>query len=210
VANVGAIVGSGPHNRPEVRWRVTTRDDGDFVDVARFEPGTTWLRQVHGATVVEVTEPGDHAGAEADAAFTRTPGCKLAVRTADCVPIVLVGDGVVGVVHAGWRGLAAGVIETTATRMGSVREAHIGPHIRRGCYEFGGADLDDVARALGDGVRSTTTWGTPALDLTAGVRTALDGVLAHDAGACTACSDVYFSWRARREHERFATIAWLE
>jgi polyphenol oxidase len=165
--------------------------------------------------VVEVTEPGEHAGVEADAAFTTRRGCVLAVRTADCVPVVLVGDGAVGVVHAGWRGLAAGVIEATVAAMGGASEAHVGPHIRRGCYEFGDDDLDTVAAALGDGVRATTTWGTPALDLTTGVRAALErsalhGTAVHDAGACTACSDVYFSWRARKEHERFATIAWLD
>jgi hypothetical protein len=173
-------------------------------------PGTTWLRQVHGATVVEVTEPGEHAGVEADAAFTNRPGCTLAVRTADCVPVVLVGDGVVGVVHAGWRGLAGGVIQATAAAMGPVVEAYIGPHIRPGCYEFGAADLDSVAAALGDGVRATTTWGTPALDLTAGVRAALVGIPVHDSGACTACSTLFFSWRARQERERFATLVWLE
>jgi hypothetical protein len=114
------------------------------------------------------------------------------------------------VVHAGWRGLAAGVVESTAEAMGTVREAHIGPHIRRGCYEFGVSDLGEVVRALGDGVRSTTTWGTPALDLTAGVHAALGDISARDNGACTACNDVYFSWRARRDRARFATIAWLE
>jgi polyphenol oxidase len=165
---------------------------------------------VHGSTVVEVTEPGEHAGAEADAAFTARPGCTLAVRTADCVPVVLVGDDAIGVVHAGWRGLAGGVIQATARAMGSVTEAHVGPHIRPGCYEFGSADLDAVAVSLGDRVRATTTWGAPALDLAEGVRRALPGVRLHDGGACTACSEVFFSWRARAEHERFATLAWLE
>jgi copper oxidase (laccase) domain-containing protein len=116
----------------------------------------------------------------------------------------------VGVVHAGWRGLAGGVIQATAEAMGSVVEAHIGPHIRRGCYEFGASDLDTVAAAIGDHVRATTSWGTPALDLTEGVRRALPEAQVHDTGACTACSDVYFSWRARAEPERFATLVWLE
>jgi YfiH family protein len=165
---------------------------------------------VHGATVVEVSEPGEHAGVDADAAFTTRAGCTLAVRTADCVPVVLVNEAAIGVVHAGWRGLAGGVIEATVDAMGAPVEAHIGPHIRRGCYEFGAADLETVASALGDHVRATTSWGTPALDLTAGVRKALPGVAVHDSGACTACSDVYFSWRARAERERFATLAWLE
>ncbi len=165
---------------------------------------------MHGATVVTVEHPGQHAGIEADAAVATTPGCALVVRTADCVPIVLEGTGSIGVVHAGWRGLAGGVIEATIATMGAVRVAHLGPHIRVGCYEFGEADLDEVAAVLGDAVCGTTTWGTPALDLTAGVRAALGDVPVSDAGACTACTDLYFSWRARREFARFATIAWLE
>jgi purine-nucleoside/S-methyl-5'-thioadenosine phosphorylase / adenosine deaminase len=192
------------------RFRFTTRVDGDFADVTRFPPGTTWLHQVHGATVVEVDEPGARAGSDADAAFTGRRGCTLAVRTADCVPVVLVNEAAIGVVHAGWRGLADGVIEAAVDAMGAPVEAHIGPHIRRGCYEFGAADLDAVASALGAHVRATTSWGTPALDLTAGVRGALRGVRLHDSGACTACADVFFSWRARGERERFATLAWLE
>jgi YfiH family protein len=167
------------------------------------------LRQVHGATVVTVTDPGDHAGAEADAAVTRTPMARLAVRTADCVPIVLEGDGVVAVVHAGWRGLAAGVVAATIDAMGGARRAVIGPHIRVGCYEFGAAELDQVTGALGGHVRGTTNWETPALDLTAGVVHALGDIAIDDAGACTACTDLYFSWRARKDTARFATITWM-
>jgi purine-nucleoside/S-methyl-5'-thioadenosine phosphorylase / adenosine deaminase len=167
------------------------------------------LHQVHGATVVTVTRPGEHAGVDADAAITRVPEATLAVRTADCVPIVLEGDGVIGVVHAGWRGLAAGIVGTTIAEMGDVRRATIGPHIRAGCYEFGPADLDTVAAALGDGVRATTTTGQPALDLTAAVRATLGDVEVVDHGACTACTDLYFSWRARKETARFATLAWM-
>jgi len=157
-----------------------------------------------------VTHPGEHAGAEADAAVTTVAGCKLAVRTADCVPIVLTGHHTVGVVHAGWRGLAAGIVKATIDAMhGDVERAQIGPHIRVGCYEFGADDLDEVAAALGDQVRGTTTWGAPALDLTAGVRAALGDVRVVDDGACTACTDLYFSWRVRQETARFATIAWI-
>jgi copper oxidase (laccase) domain-containing protein len=93
--------------------------------------------------------------------------------------------------------------------MGDVHTAHVGPHIRPGCYEFSKADLDEVAATLGDGVRATTTWGAPALDLTAGVRSALGDIPLVDAGACTACTDLYFSWRARQDAARFATIAWM-
>ena len=102
----------------------TDRADGDFgVDRAAgtldglrrgvFDEEWTWLRQVHGAEVVVVDRPGHRAGATADAAVTGATGAVLCVQTADCVPVVLVGDGVVGVAHAGWRGLVAGVIGST-------------------------------------------------------------------------------------------------
>jgi hypothetical protein len=187
----------------------TLGGEGDFSDPSRFDEGTTWLRQIHGATVVTVTKPGEHGGAEADALITREPLAKLAVRTADCVPVVLLGEGSIGVVHAGWRGLAGGVIQAAVAAMGDVHTAHVGPHIRAGCYEFGESDLDEVAAALGDGIRSTTAWGAPALDLTAGVRSALGDIAVLDTGACTACTDLYFSWRARQDTARFATIAWM-
>src|SRR5256885_1260185 len=73
----------------------------------------TWLRQVHGDRVVVVTEPGGGAGQRADAAVSARPGCALAILTADCAPVALVADGVVGVAHAGWRGLVDGVLERT-------------------------------------------------------------------------------------------------
>ncbi len=205
----------------------STRADGDFAvgrdasDLAvvrqRLAPGTwTWLRQVHGARVVVVDEPGAHAGAEADAAVTAVPGAVLAVHTADCVPVALVADGVVGVAHAGWRGLVAGVLEATVAAMGGLGAgpvtAVVGPHARARCYEFGAGDLDVVAARLGDRVRATTGWGTPALDLLAGVRQALEplGVVVRDHGGCTVCEPgTRFSHRARGDHGRHAAVVAL-
>ncbi len=146
------------------------------------------------------------------------PGAVVAVTTADCVPVVLVGDGAVGVAHAGWRGLVAGVVGAAATAMAGLgappRRAVLGPSIRSGCYEFGEADLRAVADRWGDGVRATTTDGRPALDVTAGVRAALAevGVLdVVDEGACTACdAERYWSFRARGEAGRVATVAWID
>jgi len=202
--------------------RFTRRDDGDLridADPAalderrrRVAPGPwTWLRQVHGADVVVVTTPGQHAGAKADAAVTAVPGAVLAVHTADCVPVLLDGDGVVGAAHAGWRGLLGGVLERTVAALrdlgATAVTAHVGPHIRARCYEFGAPALDEVAARLGDGVRAETAWGTPALDLAAGVRAALDplGVGVVDHGGCTACEpDGLFSHRARGDAGRQA------
>lgn len=164
-----------------------------------------------------VTRPGEHAGAAADAAVTATPGCVLAVRAADCAPVVLVGEHAVGVVHAGWRGLMAGVVEQAAAAMRDLgdapRAAHIGPCIRVGCYEFDGAELDEVVARFGPTVRGTTTRGAPAMDLPAVVHAALGevGVVeVHDTSGCTACDTRWYSHRARGDLERFATVAWLE
>src|SRR5205085_828982 len=69
----------------------------------------TWLRQVHGDTVVTVSRPGAEAGTKADAAVSAEAGCVLAVLAGDCAPVALVSpEGVVAVVHAGWRGLLGG------------------------------------------------------------------------------------------------------
>ena len=175
----------------------------------------TWLHQVHGGTVVVVTEPGEHAGVDADAAVTAVAGAALAVQAADCAPIALLADEAVGVVHAGWRGLAAGVVEAAVEAMRALGagevQAILGPCIRPRCYEFGAADLDVVAGALGDGVRATTAWGTDALDVPSAVRAALEraGVRSVvDTGVCTACSPVHFSHRARGEAARHAMVVW--
>lgn len=177
----------------------------------------TWLRQVHGDTVLSVSTPGGGAGSPADASVSAAEACVLAVLTADCAPIAVVSpEGVVAAVHAGWRGLAGGVVDRAVAAVrahggtGELR-AVVGPCIHAECYEFGGADLDTVAATLGDGVRGRTATGHPALDVPAAVRAALRqaGVTAlDDVDVCTACSDAYFSWRARGELARQALVVW--
>lgn len=176
----------------------------------------TWLRQVHGAEVVRVRTPGDGAGSRADAAVTTEAGCALAVLTADCAPVALGSpEGVVGVAHAGWRGLLAGVVERTVERMRALGAtevaAALGPCIHRQCYEFGPEHLDRLTARLGEAVRATSTTGTPALDVPAAVRSALAAVGVTDldeVGRCTACDPEYFSWRARRDMGRQAVVVW--
>jgi YfiH family protein len=174
---------------------------------------------VHGTEVVVVTRPGEHAGAEADAAVTNVPGCRLAVRTADCAPIgLMAGRQVVGVVHAGWRGLLDGVLERTVSVLrdefgaGDIR-AFLGPRIGPECYEFGPVDLDAVVARYGPMVIGETRDGKPALDLPMAVRASLvlQDIVLDDCGNCTSCMpDKYFSWRARQETGRMATFAWIE
>lgn len=178
----------------------------------------TWLRQVHGGRVVEVGEPGEWAGEEADASVTVHPGAALATFTADCAPVALLSEeGPIGAVHAGWRGLAAGIVPAAVDavrRLGGRRvHAVLGPCIRPACYEFGAADLDRVAALLGPEVRSTTATGAPALDVAAGVRAALAAAGVHemhDVGTCTATSDRHWSHRARGDAGRQALMVWRE
>jgi YfiH family protein len=178
----------------------------------------SWLRQVHGDQVVVVDAPGARAGEEGDALVSAAAGTALSVFTADCAPVALAGaDGVIGVAHAGWKGLVAGVIPSTVERMRALGAGEItaalGPCIHAECYEFSPTDLDLVAGHLGDGVRSHTSGGRAALDMQAAVGAALEraGVaLVHDAGVCTACAaSEYYSHRARVETERQATLVWL-
>jgi len=213
--------------RASAEVRFTDRADGDL-SVLSDEPGLddrrravadrpwTWLHQVHGARVVVVDEPGQHAGTEADAAVTACNGAVLAVQTADCAPLALVAPGAVGVVHVGWRGLADGVVDAAVAALRELDDgpiaARLGPCIRHRCYEFGAGDLDAVARSCGDEVRATTAWGTPALDVPAGIvaRLAALGVTeVDDAGTCTACSPAHWSFRARADRARQAVVAWL-
>jgi YfiH family protein len=178
----------------------------------------TWLRQVHGDRVVVVERPGDGAGAEADAAVTVASDAVLAVHTADCGPLALVADGgAVAVAHAGWKGLAEGVVAATVAALanradGPVR-AVVGPLIGPECYEFGADDLAVVVDRLGPEVAGWTASGAPALDLPTAVRSALVGAGVEDiafVGGCTACGPDAFSHRARGDTGRQAVLAWIE
>lgn len=218
----------GPASRiGEVCYRFTDSAEGDLalgvpshVLAARRAAivDLPWisLEQVHGAEVVVVDSPGDHDGASADAAVTNVAGLALSVRTADCAPVLLVSDGAFGVVHAGWRGLRAGVIGAAAEALRGLghppRSAILGPCIRGRCYEFDDPVRREVADSLGPSVLATTAWGTPALDLGAGVLVACaaQGLPVDDAGTCTACSPNHWSHRARGDDARQALVAWIE
>ena len=219
------LLPAGPFHR--VRVRCSDRSDGDFhVDLPAdtlttrrqgLAPGSwTWLRQVHGARVIRVDEPGDGAGEEADASVTCSVGAVLAAQTADCVPIVLTGDAAVAVVHAGWRGVVEGVIPAAVAELralggGEIR-ALVGPHIRAENYAFGEHELDVVAAVAGEAVRSTTRDGRPALDMTAAVSAVLAGcgVDAIEVLDDDTAEPGWFSHRVRADPERQVTVAWLE
>ncbi len=179
--------------------------------------GWWWLHQVHGADVLTVDGPPSGPVPAADAAVTREPSRPLVVLTADCAPLVLACDDAVAVVHAGWLGLLAGVIESAAARLrtvghGVVRAA-LGPCVHPARYAFGAADLRRVVDVYGPSVAGTTTDGHPALDIPAGVRAALGraGVTdLHDVDVCTAASPNHFSYRRDGRTGRQGVVAVLD
>jgi YfiH family protein len=205
---------------------VTDRHDGDFcVDAPAdelaerrrgvFDGEWTWLRQVHGSDVTVVESPGGCAGTDGDAAVTGLLGAVLCVQTADCVPIVVVGDHAVGVIHAGWRGLVAGVVDRGVEALrtiGSSRlQAVIGPCIRPGHYEFGADELARVEAAVGGVCRAETVAGSLALDMAAATTLVLHraGVdIVDDLGFDTA-DERFFSHRVRGDVGRQITAARL-
>jgi YfiH family protein len=168
-----------------------------------------WLRQEHGRTTVDASGDAPSDAPAADAAITTSVGVPIVVLTADCAPIALATDDAVGVVHAGWAGLLAGVIEAAVTRLravgrGDVR-AVLGPCIHPEHYEFGRDDLDRLIAKLGPDVEGRTTEGRPAFDLPAAVRSALlasDVRTFDDVDVCTWASPDHYSFRRDGETGR--------
>jgi len=135
--------------------RAAVQANRDLVARSLGAAAMAGLTQVHGAAVVTVDQPWPAgAGPRADAMVTRRPGVALGVITADCAPVLLADPaaGVVGAVHAGWRGAVAGVLEATVSAMAALGAdpariaAAVGPCIRQPSYEVG-ADLRDAVLA---------------------------------------------------------------
>lgn len=182
--------------------------------LADFAPGAGLadLRQVHGNEVVVAQGPVDRA--RADALVTDRPDLVLLVRAADCVPVLLAdaATGVVGAAHSGRQGVLADVAGATVRRMRDLGAdrivAWVGPHVCGRCYEVPAALQDEVAAAE-PATRSTTTWGTPALDLGAGVRAQLEraGATVEEVGRCTREDPALYSYR--RDGARAGRLAGL-
>lgn len=166
------------------------------------------LSQVHGAVVVRVDAPlGPHtAHGEADAAVTTELGVALAVRVADCVPVLLASPRGVAVAHAGWRGTAGGVVAATVQALLAATaeapeavRAFIGPHISAEAYEVGEEVVEGLrASGLPEGVFRRRGPRRDHVDLGAAVAWQLEsaGVCQiHALRACTARDDRFYSHR---------------
>ena len=176
-----------------------------------------FVKQVHGT---EVARAGDATAPHADAFVASTPDTVAAVLTADCMPLFLATDGGdrVAAVHAGWRGMAAGVIENAVAAMGDARRviAWMGPTIGAESFEVGPEVLDAfVATDAGAGVafvpRATPGKYLADLYVLARRRLARAGVdRVHGGGFCTYReADRFFSYRRAKASGRMGAFIWI-
>lgn len=209
------FVGAGPTRNPD-RELLLERLEGR-------PPAVAWAEQVHGNTVLEVTEPG--LAGQGDALITDRPNLALAVASADCVPVVLAApDGTLAAIHAGWRGILAEVVGATLDRFSGPLEdvtAWIGPAIAGCCYQVKEDLADRVAETVGSrdviqwkGILGIE-WTLPRLDLPQAV-----GLQLRDRGVedlrildmCTHCRGIkVHGYRRDGEHAgRNLSFIWRE
>jgi YfiH family protein len=198
------------------------QDPEEALDVpSGAEPPTMVLmRQVHGRDVHVVDRAWLRSGSEAptaDGLVTDLPGVGLVARAADCVPVLVadVEQGRVGAAHAGRNGMVAGVVPETvrALRRIGARQlvAWVGPHVCGRCYEVPEEMQREVVTAF-PAAEATTSWGTPALDIGAGVAWQLEaeGVEVVRVARCTReDADLYSYRREGPRSGRLAGVIWV-
>lgn len=189
-------------------------------DGANPEGTLTTLKQIHSSRVVDASSLTGHQMTEGDALITNRTGIAIAVKTADCFPILLADPdaNVVAAIHAGWRGTVAGIVKTTIEKMGELYEcdprallAAIGPGIQQCCFEVG----PEVAREFAPWDRKLyCTSRKEMVDLAAAnMHQLVDlGVLQNNiahAGLCTVDrTDLFYSFR--KEHDRAGRmVSWI-
>ncbi len=216
----------------------TERGDGDVhprrTDPATLErrqraaTGRVWVmtNQVHGIDVHTVRHRATEAAAvdagrdaEADVIAASSADVPLAIWAADCAALMLIGErGAVVAAHAGWRGLAAGIVDVAAHELAirgdAVAAAVLGPGIHPCCYSFDADERRLVAAGVGmapEAVAGTTVAGAASLDVPAAVAGALrrHGVELDVVGPCTGCDGRWFSHR-RGDAARHAVVVWRD
>jgi YfiH family protein len=206
--NLGDHVDDSPEAVAENRRRLTER----------FSIQPAWLKQVHGIAVAHA-DPGQVA--TADASWTATPGIACAAMTADCLPVLFCDRAGtrVAAAHAGWRGLAAGVLEATldtlAVPAGDVL-VWLGPAIGPQAFEVGPEVREAFVREVPESARAFVPGaheGKLMADIyeLARLRLAARGVTAvYGGGLCTVTDPRFFSYRRHPRTGRFASLIWLE
>ncbi|WP_333777331.1 peptidoglycan editing factor PgeF [Streptomyces sp. IBSBF 3136] len=187
-----------------------------------LDPGlVVWMNQVHGADVAVVDAPwGARPVPEVDALVTTRRELALAVLTADCVPVLLADPvaGVVAAAHAGRPGMIKGVVPAVVRAMAELGAepgrivARTGPAVCGRCYEVPEAMRAEVA-AVEPAAHAVTSWGTPAVDVGAGVHAQLERLGVDDRAqspVCTLESGDHFSYRRDRTTGRLAGYVWLD
>ncbi|MGW7547746.1 peptidoglycan editing factor PgeF [Streptomyces sp. NPDC054770] len=212
--NLGGAVGDDPgvvRTNREIAAKSLGLDPGRVV----------WMNQVHGNDVAVVDEPwGERPVPEVDAMVTARRGLALAVLTADCTPVLLADPaaGIVAAAHAGRPGMIAGVVPAAVRAMTELGAdparivARTGPAVCGRCYEVPEAMRAEVA-AVEPTAHAETSWGTPAVDVSAGVHAQLARAGVHDRAqspVCTLESDDHFSYRRDRTTGRLAGYVWLD
>ncbi|MGH2706570.1 MAG: polyphenol oxidase family protein [Actinomycetota bacterium] len=196
--NLATSVGDRLEDVTENRCRVAA--------AAGFEVGALRLsKQVHGRHIRRIERGQGNTGEEADGMITSAPDVVLGLLTADCAAIVLAGEDQIAVLHAGWRGLALGIVDKGISAVGQVWGAWIGPAIGSCCYEVGD-DVLDAFRVRGLPVDRRR------VDMAEAARAAL-----HQAGVrrvaamngCTACDRRYFSHRRDGVTGRQGVFVWM-
>ncbi|MGW2646146.1 peptidoglycan editing factor PgeF [Streptomyces sp. NPDC001393] len=212
--NLGGAVGDAPE---------AVRANRDIAAKSLgLDPGrVVWMNQVHGADVAVVEEPwGDSPVPQVDAIVTARRGLALAVLTADCVPVLLADPvaGVVAAAHAGRPGMVKGVVPAAVRAMAGLGAepgrivVRTGPAVCGRCYEVPEAMRAEVA-AVEPAAHAETSWGTPAVDVSAGVHAQLDRLGVRDRARspeCTLESGDHFSYRRDRTTGRLAGYVWLD
>ncbi len=218
-ANIGDHVGDDPHAVAQNRERLAIACGVDTI---------VFAQQVHGNDVHTIEgashrTPPLETALVADAFVLSHSGVGVAMMTADCMPIGIAtqGGSHLAVIHAGWRGLLAGVIESTVETLRALPDAGtpeqwdaiIGPCARAATYEFGEPDLGVLAAHFGEEIRSTTRQGTPSADLVYGAREVIERLGIRRAIDCeinTMDDPDYFSYRRSGVTGRQALIGVLD
>ncbi|MCQ6259865.1 peptidoglycan editing factor PgeF [Pseudomonas sp. Q11] len=206
--NLGDHVGDEPMAVAENRRRLTDR----------FAIRPAWLQQVHGITVVEA-DPAQVA--TADASWTATPGIACTAMTADCLPVLFCNraGSRVAAAHAGWRGLANGVLEATLDSLAVPADetlAWLGPAIGPQAFEVGPEVREAFVVQLPEAGKAFAASPNPGKFLAniyqlARLRLAARGVTAvYGGGLCTVSDPRFFSYRRNPRTGRFASLIWLE
>jgi len=197
--NLGILTDDEPEAVKENRRRLAAA-------LGREPERIVFALQVHGTRLIH--HPCEGEFPEADGHVVTAPGLTPMVLAADCLPVALYGPGGLAMVHAGWRGLAGGILGAAAAAVGATSAA-IGPAIGPCCYEVG-EDVLDAFADLGDGIAQGRMLDLPEVSRRRLAEAGVERI--ESAGLCTSCEpDLFFSHRRDRGRTgRQAGIAWLE